>query len=906
VIVAPRVIVWSEGGEPVWLAARTRRAVARTGLATCDVLGSKALAAALRGAESPVWLVRAGAWPFASPLEPPPPSATARALLALGAVLGDSEAAASWRGAGDLERGPLPAALSVWLEPPLAAALADLLDDGLGPGLIRLREARRPRVVRASALDVEDDEHLRVAQIVTSLQQGGAERVALDLCLALPAQGVSTLLAVLSEPSRQAFAIPPAAVLLEWDRVDERARRTEPLGRALVGSGIDVAHAHLLDREDLRLLGRAGIPVALTLHNQRPGWPAGTGSLEAVEASLLVACSRAVERDVLASGLGVPCRTVWNGIDFGRFAATPAGSGGEWRARLGFGPDDFVMLAVANPRPQKRLERLPEILRDLRAALPDRGIARQARLVVAGSPSATSTDAVLAATDLERAVARFGVADHVRLIGAVKDVGSLLRSADVLLSTSAHEGLSLAHLEALASDLPVVTTAVGGAPEVAERASGVTLVPCHAPSAEFVPPLVALARARERPSLASVAAAHFGLPRMAADYARLLRSVPAAAAPARREGLLLVANNFSTGGAQSSARRLLLELRRRGVRVRAAVIQEQPAHPTPGRRALEAAGVPVLAVPPPEDLEPAAAVARILEWIETDRPQAVVFWNVIVQHKLLLADTLLDVPLFDVSPGEMFFESLARYFACPRPGLPYATPADYGARLAGVIVKYGAEAAHARSLLGAPVHVIPNGLEAPEARPLLPANGRVTIGTLARLDPRKRVDRLLRALRLAAPRLPPHLLRIGGGPEPGFPGHGEELRRMAEGLSVEFVGDVDAMEFLPGLDVFALVAEPAGCPNASLEAMALGLPVVATDAGGMREQIVDGLSGRLVPREDEPALAAALVELCVDEEARRRLGTCGRERVRERFSLRAMADAYLDVLRARPGRVATG
>ncbi|HSD30130.1 MAG TPA: glycosyltransferase [Vicinamibacteria bacterium] len=871
--------------------------MARAGFATSDVCGYKALAAALREAGSPVWLVRAGAWSLASPFEPPPPSATSRPLLALGAVLGDSEAAASWRDVGDLERGPLPVALSVWLEAPLARALADLVEDGLRPGLLGLREAWRPRVVRASALDVEDDEHLRVAQIVTSLQQGGAERVALDLSVALPAQGLSTLLAVVSEPSREAFATPRGVALLEWDRAAERARRAEPLGRALVASGIDVAHAHLLDREDVRLLGRAGVPMALTLHNARPGWPAGTESLEAGEASLLVACSRAVERDVLASGLEGPCRTVWNGIDFGSFASTPSGSGGEWRARLGFEPDDFVMLAVANPRPQKRLERLPEILRDLRGALRERGVARQARLVVAGSPSAGSADSVLAAADLERAVERSGVADHVRLLGAVKDVGPLLRAADVLISTSAHEGLSLAQLEALASDLPVVTTAVGGAPEVAEKASGVSLVSADAPSNEFVPPLLALACAGERPSLAPAASAHFALRRMAADYARLLRSVAAAAAPARREGLLLVANNFSTGGAQSSARRLLLELRRRGVRVRAAVIQEQPAHPTPGRRALEAAGVPVLAVPPPEDLEPAAAIARILEWIETDRPQAVVFWNVIVQHKLLLADTLFDVPVFDVSPGEMFFASLERYFANPRPGLPYATPGEYGARLAGVVVKYGAEAACARSLLGAPVHVIPNGLEAREARLPPPANGRITIGTLARLDPRKRVDRLLRALRLAAPRLPPYLLRIGGGPEPGFPGHGEELRRMAEGLHVEFVGDVDADEFLPGLDVFALVAEPAGCPNASLEAMAYGLPVVATDAGGMREQIVDRVSGRLVPREDEPALATALVELCADGEVRRRLGTGGRERVRTRFSIRTMADAYQDLLR---------
>ena len=893
---APRVAVWRESHEPAWLAERTRRALVRVGVAATDARGPGGLADVLRSQRGSWWLVRAGAWPVAACFEPPPASATARPLLALGAVLGDSEAAASWRAAPDLERGPLPTALSLWLEEPLAGVLAERLTDGLGPALARLREARRPRVVRAAPLDVEHDPRLRVAEIVTSLQQGGAERIALDLATALPAQGVAACLAVLGVPTREAFALPPQTDLLGWERETPAGPRAARLAAFLVARGIDVAHAHLLESEDVHHLGEAGLPVALTLHNQRPGWPAGTDSLEAGDASLLVACSRAVERDVAEAGLGSPVRTVWNGIDFGKFAAAPAPSGQDWRVQLGFGPLDFVMLALANPRPQKRLERLPAILRDLRAALLHEGIERQARLIVAGAPSAASRHALLSRDGFLDTVERLGLGDHVRMTGSVTDVAPLLRAADVLVSTSAHEGLSLAQLEALACDRPVVTTAVGGAPEVAARVPGVTLLARDAESTEFVPALVEIARSRSRPALASAAGAHFGRRRMAADYARLLRSAARAAAPGRREGLLLLANNFSTGGAQASARRLLLELRRGGVPVRAAVIEEQPAHPTPGRRALEAAGVPVLAVPPPAELDPMAAVGRILEWIEADPPRAVVLWNVIVEHKVLLVDTLLDIPVFDVSPGEMYFESLERYFSRPRPGLPYSTPGDYGARLAGVIVKYAAEAPWARALLGAPVHVIPNGVPVPEERPPTAPSGRITMGTLARLDPRKRVDRLLRALRLAAPRLPPHVLRIGGGVEPGALGHVEELWRMADGLDVEFAGEADSSTFLPGLDVFALVAEPAGCPNASLEAMAFGVPVVATDAGGISEQIVDGVSGRVVPREDERALAEALVDLCADEAARRRLGAAGRARIREHFSLRSMAEAYVAVL----------
>jgi RNA polymerase sigma-70 factor (ECF subfamily) len=110
----------------------------------------------------------------------------------------------------------------------------------------------------------------------------------------------------------------------------------------------------------------------------------------------------------------------------------------------------------------------------------------------------------------------------------------------------------------------------------------------------------------------------------------------------------------------------------------------------------------------------------------------VVLWNAIAEHKILLADGLLDVPLYDVSPGEMYFASLARYFASPRPGLPYPDARAYGARLAGVIVKHRGESAQAAGILGAPVHVVENGvspgpLRDPGARTLL------VIGTAARI-----------------------------------------------------------------------------------------------------------------------------------------------------------------------------
>jgi glycosyltransferase involved in cell wall biosynthesis len=76
--------------------------------------------------------------------------------------------------------------------------------------------------------------------------------------------------------------------------------------------------------------------------------------------------------------------------------------------------------------------------------------------------------------------------------------------------------------------------------------------------------------------------------------------------------------------------------------------------------------------------------------------------------------------------------------------------------------------------------------------------------------------------------------------------------------------------------------------NAILEAMAAGLPVVATAVGGTPEVVVDGVTGFLVPPRDPEALADAILCLLRDPELRKRMGTVGRARVTEHFSVEQM------------------
>jgi glycosyltransferase involved in cell wall biosynthesis len=154
----------------------------------------------------------------------------------------------------------------------------------------------------------------------------------------------------------------------------------------------------------------------------------------------------------------------------------------------------------------------------------------------------------------------------------------------------------------------------------------------------------------------------------------------------------------------------------------------------------------------------------------------------------------------------------------------------------------------------------------------------------------------LEAFRLANGRLPAYTLKIAGGVESGCEDYAARLRALSDGLPVEWIGEMsDLRAFHRQLDAFVMVSEPAGCPNASLEAMAAGLTVIATDAGGASDQVIDGRTGRLVPGRDPQALAAVLVELAAQPGQLRQMGRVGRDLIRDRFTVERMIADYLRI-----------
>jgi len=162
-------------------------------------------------------------------------------------------------------------------------------------------------------------------------------------------------------------------------------------------------------------------------------------------------------------------------------------------------------------------------------------------------------------------------------------------------------------------------------------------------------------------------------------------------------------------------------------------------------------------------------------------------------------------------------------------------------------------------------------------------DGATVVGLVARLSREKRVDDLVRAAaRLAPADGAPHVVVVGdGGERPALEALAREL-----GIAdrVHFAGHRANRPNLHALfDVSVLCSAREGFPNAVVEAMAAGRPVVATAVGGVPDAVVDGETGRLVPAGDVPALADALRALVADAGLRERMGAAARERARARY-----------------------
>ncbi|MCK4305252.1 MAG: glycosyltransferase [Candidatus Eisenbacteria sp.] len=185
---------------------------------------------------------------------------------------------------------------------------------------------------------------------------------------------------------------------------------------------------------------------------------------------------------------------------------------------------------------------------------------------------------------------------------------------------------------------------------------------------------------------------------------------------------------------------------------------------------------------------------------------------------------------------------------------------------------------------------LPSKQEARGALGISPDDGPV-VGILAMLRPEKAHENFLNAAQQLLHQLPKSIfLIVGGGPRQA------ELEELAARLGiaprVRFLGvRSDVPRILPAFDLSVLASHPCveTLPLSQMEAMSLGIPVVATRVGALHELVNDGVEGRLVPPGDPAALADAMAEILSDPERARAAGQAARERILKEFTATRMA-----------------
>jgi len=172
----------------------------------------------------------------------------------------------------------------------------------------------------------------------------------------------------------------------------------------------------------------------------------------------------------------------------------------------------------------------------------------------------------------------------------------------------------------------------------------------------------------------------------------------------------------------------------------------------------------------------------------------------------------------------------------------------------------------------------------------------LVVGWVGRMVPLKDLTTLLKAAEALVPETPNlHVILVGSG---------SELSRLQDYVAsspqlrgrVVFPGTVDCVaDLLNAMDIFVLPTLMEGMSNTLLEALAVGLPVVATRVGGNPEVVAEGVCGYLFPPQDVPGLVSQLRTLLRDPQLRADFGRAARERALRHFSLEGMLRRYRDL-----------
>jgi glycosyltransferase involved in cell wall biosynthesis len=732
--------------------------------------------------------------------------------------------------------------------------------------------------------------HLNV--VIPSLAMGGAERAVLDAVYGLAQSGATGVLYVLNElPTEFAAADDPSFPCVSLAGLGP-LEQMRVIATQVQCSPVPVLVCHLLRTALLQALWRFGVRTIPVIHNSAMGWHDPVSNYDDPHVPFIVAVSTDVKSQLRDNGAPKPVTVIrhepqrWRSrIEFERDRE-------EVRGRYAIADSTKLIGMVGQFKAQKAYVRAVRVLSALRAT-------RDVKLMIVGGWDHTWGSGRQAHEATVTQARELGVLDDVVFVGAAQDAMPYMCAFDVFLNTSIYEGLSVATLEAASLGLPLVLADVGGQREIATGAPRVLIgdpsdISAYAKAIEEIwdsheaapapPP-----RARHLiPQLWSLVA-EAGVPTVPATTARTL----------------FLTSNLNPGGAQRSLVNLLLHMPASHP-VWLCVIDQvlgdtfvEALRATPiGLSSISATGNVI------DRAHEILLLARRLG------VTTVVFWNLDAELKLVLAKALECDPmtLVDVSPGPMLFEELDSA-AVLQNRIGFSAN-DYLDRLDHFVAKYdGGQPGADRGGRPRHVHVIPNGVPMPAqvanaGRSVRPptVDERYAIVTCCRIVPNKMIDTLVEVMAHVGQRLPAASLTVVGGLDARHLGYWEHVQELinASGItSMHFAGPCgEVFEFLDQFRVFVMLSRNQGCPNASLEAMTMGLPVVANPDGGTSAQVIHGTTGFLASADDPRRVADYLVTLLMDEDMCQRMGSATQAHVRQHFSMERMVASYMSIFDA--------
>ena len=680
------------------------------------------------------------------------------------------------------------------------------------------------------------------------------------------------------------------------------------LCRLIVDERVDVINTHLTTASWQGALAAkiTGVPGVAVVHaTDRKTW--------FQHADHLIAVSSGVKDSLIEQGIAPEkIEVLYHGIDLEQYIA-PLDTASA-KARLGLPADALTVGVVASLIPRKGHRFLLEALKNIKTA------SGPVHLLLAGEGPLEA--------ELRGQVLEMGLAERVHFLGFRRDIPEIVCALDVFVLPSLKEGLSIAVMEAMALEKPVICSAIAGLPEVVRDGETGFLVPpgdslalqnaldkllsdeslraqigrdarhfleanfeqtaCLNAMESYFRRVVETHQVEKARGAQKIPAPRSFRGADAAEREAAENDAPASDAaltsyfnlpPARSERELTILQYITPsriGGAERYFLRMVTHLVHAGHRVLIVTKRDAPLRLELEKlnRALhdEGYGLHIYAWHTRGKVDP-LTLSRLVRLIGRWRVDVINTHLTTASWQGALAGKITGVPVVARVPATehpYFYQFADQLIAVSHAVRRHLIEAGVPAKSIAVLYNGIDLEANARTL--------------PPARAKeqlgLPPDARV-IGIAASLIARKGHRFLLRAVAPLQEQYGPlHL---------AFAGEGEledELRAQARELGMEdrvhFLGfRAEILDYLSALDIFVLPSLKEGLSNAVMEAMALELPVIVTRVAGMPEIVRDGETGLLVPPNDVEALQVALERLLSDPESASAMGRAGRAFLRE-------------------------